>query len=494
VVGLSHKSAPVPILEQVAVSGDTLTKLLRDIALADSVAETVIVSTCNRVEVYADVDRFHAGVTAICELLARHGGVSARDLTPHLYVHYDERAVSHLLDVACGLDSVVVGEGQILGQVRSALKLAEEHGTAGRVLGELGRLALRAGKRARAETGIDRAGQSLVSLAIELGAAATDGAHGPAVPSSQLLAGRDVLVVGAGSMSALAATTAHRGGAASITVANRTGRNAQHLADRVGGRAVALADLPEALADADVVVSCTGATGYVITRELAAAALNRRNTGQLDTGQPSTGQPSTGQPSTGQLNTGRAGRGPLVFLDLAMPRDVEPAVAALPGAVLIGMDQLTEHQTAAGTGDVAAVRAICEAELAAYRSAADAARVAPTVVALRAKAATVVDAELARLAGRLSADSLSGRALDEIAQSMRRVVDKLLHAPTVRVKELAGSPGGEEYAAALRVLFDLDPRAVEAVTRVAPEQAPRHPPEQAPGQAPEQATAQEESL
>ena len=153
-----------------------------------------------------------------------------------------------------------------------------------------------------------------------------------------------------------------------------------------------------------------------------------------------------------------------------MPRDVEPAVAGLPCVALIGMEQLSEHASAVRDDDVAAVRAILEAELAAYQSAMDAARVAPTVVALRAKAANVVDAELARLAGRLSADGLSGHALDEIAQTVRRVVDKLLHAPTVRVKELAGSPGGEEYAAALRVLFDLDPRAVEAVTRAAPEQ------------------------
>ncbi len=179
VVGLSHKSAPVAILEQAAVSGDTLTKLLRDVAAADSVAETFIVSTCNRVEVYADVDRFHAAVTAICELLVRHCGAEARDLTPHLYVHYEDRAVGHLLAVACGLDSVVIGEGQIIGQVRSALKLADEHATVGRVLGELGRLALRAGKRARAETGIDRAGQSLVSVAVELAGG---------------LAGRDVVI------------------------------------------------------------------------------------------------------------------------------------------------------------------------------------------------------------------------------------------------------------------------------------------------------------
>ena len=458
VVGLSHKSAPVAILEQAAVSGDTLAKLLRDVALTDPVAETFVVSTCNRVEVYADVDRFHAGVTAICELLARHCGVQPRDLTAHLYVHYEDRAVAHLLGVACGLDSVVVGEGQILGQVRSALKLAEEHGTTGRVLGELGRLALRAGKRARAETGIDRAGQSLVSVAVELAAAA--------LGTPRSLAGRDVLVVGAGAMSSLAVTTATASGAARIAVANRTRRHAERLAAKAasakaGGQVVALADLGAALARADLVISCTGADGYVITGDLLAT---------------------------------HSVRDPLVILDLAMPRDVDPAVAELPGVVVIGMDRLSEHGTEAGADDVAAVRAICEAELAAYRSAVDAARVAPTVVALRAKAATVVDAELARLAGRLSADGLSVRALDEIAQTMRRVVDKLLHAPTVRVKELAGSPGGEDYAAALRVLFDLDPRAVEAVTRAATEQAaPEQGPGQGPGQGPEQGTVQEDT-
>ena len=443
VVGLSHKSAPVAILEQAAVSGDTLVKLLRDVTLTESVAETFIVSTCNRVEVYAEVDRFHAGVTAVCELFARHCGVPGRELTPHLYVHYEDQAVSHLLAVACGLDSMVVGEGQILGQVRAALKLGEEHGTVGRVLGDLGRVALRAGKRARAETGIDQAGQSLVSVALELAAASlrqTAGNNG--------LAGRDVLIVGAGSMSALAAATARRGGAARIAVANRTRSRAERLAAGVGGDVAALADLPAALAAADIVVSCTGAAGHVITRDLAETAL-----------------------------AGRHRPDPLVLVDLALPRDIEPEVAGLPGVTVIGLDQLGEHATAARAGDVAAVRVICEAELAAYRSAVDAARVAPTVVALRAKAATVVDAELARLASRLSGDGLSGHALEEIAQTVRRVVDKLLHAPTVRVKELAGSPGGEEYAAALRVLFDLDPRAVEAVIRAAPEQPEQ--PEQA---------------
>ena len=456
VVGLSHKSAPVATLERAAVSGDTLTKLLRDVVQAEPVAEAFVVSTCNRVEVYADVDRFHAGVTAICELFARHCGMPPHELTQHLYVHYEDRAVSHLLAVAAGLDSMVIGEDQILGQVRLAVKLAAEHGTAGRVLGELGQLALRTGKRARAETGIGRAGFSLLSAAVELAADRLSPARpspagvDPGDPGPDALAGRDVLIVGAGSMSALAATTAARRGAARIVVANRTREHAERLAASVRTtvtKITGLADLPAAMAAADVLISCTGAAGHVITHDMVSAALTARK---------------APAPST-----------PLVILDLAMPRDVEPAVASLPGVVLIGMDQLSEHATAIRDDDVAAVRAILEAELTAYQSAVDAARVAPTVVALRAKAAKVVDAELARLAGRLNADGLSGHALDEIAQTVRRVVDKLLHAPTVRVKELAGSPGGEEYAAALRVLFDLDPRAVEAVTRAAPEQEVR---------------------
>ena len=452
VVGLSHSSAPVATLERAAISGDTLTKLLRDLVQAEPVAEAFVISTCNRVEVYADVDRFHAGVTAICELLARHGGMPSPELTPHLYVHYEERAVSHLLAVAAGLDSMVVGEDQILGQVRSAIKLAAEHGTAGRVLGELGRLALRTGKRARAETAIGRAGLSLLSAAVEVAAGRS---------GTDALSGRRVLVVGAGSMSALAVATAARSGAASIAVANRTREHAERVAASAGTAATTISgldDLPAALAAADVVISCTGATGQVITLDVASAALAAR-----------TG-PGAASPLDSPRPSPPDSPGPLVIMDLAMPRDVEPGVADLPGVVLIGMDQLREHASAIRDDDVAAVRAILEAELAGYQSAMDAARVAPVVVALRAKAAKVVDAELARLTGRLSADDLSGHALDEIAQTVRRVVDKLLHAPTVRVKELAGSPGGEEYAAALRVLFDLDPRAVEAVTRAAPEQ------------------------
>jgi glutamyl-tRNA reductase len=435
-VGLSHKSAPVPVLERAALSAEALPKLLQDLHHTGDVAGTFVISTCNRVEIYADVDRFHGSVAAICELLSQYSGIPTQELTGNLYVHYEERAVQHLLNVASGLDSMVVGEGQILGQVRTALNAAREHGTLGRVLGDVGSAALRAGKRAHAETGIDRAGASLVSVGIETAVAALGR------PS---LTGQRVLVVGAGSMSSLAATTAGRAGASRITVANRTRGHADRLAAAVGGDTVDLAELPAAIADADLVISCTGASGLVITADLVRQALARRDQARL------------------------------VFLDLAMPRDVGADVAELTGVAVIGMDELAgAGRTAIAvpgiTDDVAAVRAIVDEEFDAYRSAAHAAQVTPTVVALRAKAAEVVDAELARLEGRLqNVDGFDGHTLDEIARTVRRVVDKLLHAPTVRVKELAGSPRGDGYDEALRVLFDLDPRTVEAVTRVEPD-------------------------
>ena len=436
-VGLSHRSAPVALLERAAVSGDARGKLLRDVFQAEPVAGTFVVSTCNRVEIYAEVDKFHAGLSGISDLLARHSGIPLTELTPHLYVHYEDRAVQHLLAVASGLDSMVVGETQILGQVRQALALAREQGTLGRVLDDLGALALRAAKRAHAETGIDRAGANLVSVGVGLAAARL---RPDSQAAGQPLAGLSVLVVGAGSMSSLAVATANRLGAASIVIANRTARRADRLAASVAGATAGLADLPAALAAADLVISCTGADGAVITTGMARGALALRAAG--------------------------AAAGPLVLLDLALPRDVEPAVGELPGVTVLGLDALEAagHAAAAAQAeDVAAVRAIVAEEFAARVSARHAARVAPTVVALRAKAAEVVAAELNRLGGRLG--SLDEHSRAEIARAMHRVADKLLHAPTVRVKELAGSPGGDSYETALRVLFDLDQQAVDAVTR-----------------------------
>lgn len=446
VVGMSHKSAPVPVLERAALSADALPKLLKDLFQAGDVTGTFVISTCNRVEIYADVNRFHGSVAAICELFSRYSGIVTSELTGHLYVHYEEGAVKHLLAVAAGLDSMVVGEPQILGQVRAALNVARENGTLGRVLGDVGSAALRAGKRAHAETGIDRTGASLISVGLEMAAS---------VLGRSSVQGQRVLVVGAGSMSSLAAAGASRSGAARVTVANRTRRHAERLAASVGGGTAGLAELPQEIAAADVVVSCTGASGLVITAAAVQSALARRTAGAAGTG--------SGHP--------------LVFLDLAMPRDVDPQAAALPGVTVVGMEELaaagrSATALASVVDEVAAVRVIVAEEFSAYRAAAHAAQVTPTVVALRAKAAEVVDAELARLTGRLQGtDGLDGRALEEIARAVRRVVDKLLHAPTVRVKELAGSPRGDGYDEALRVLFDLDPRTVEAVTSADPEPA-----------------------
>jgi glutamyl-tRNA reductase len=412
VVGLSHRSAPVTLLERTAVSGERLDPLLHDVHQATSVHGAVVVSTCNRIEVYADVEKFHAGVSSISELLSRHSDVPLDELSKHLYVHYEERAVQHVFSVACGLDSMVVGEGQILGQLRTALKAAQANGTVDRALNELVQQALRVGKRARNETGIDRAGASLVSVG--LGRAGS-------------LEGRRALVVGAGSMSGLAVATLARGGVGEIVIANRTYERGAHLARsaEVPARAIELADLRPAISEADIVVSCTGATGLVITPDM------------ID--------------------------GPVFLLDLALPHDVDPAVRDLPGVTLVALDDLRDADDAPAAGDIESVRRIVCEEVRAFQLGLVAATVAPTVVALRSKAAEVVDAELGRLSGRLP--GLDDKARDEIAQTVRRVVDKLLHAPTVRVKELAASPGGDTYTEALRELFDLDPKAPEAVIR-----------------------------
>ncbi|WP_030267851.1 glutamyl-tRNA reductase [Streptomyces sp. NRRL B-24484] len=425
VVGLSHRTAPVGVLERAALTGEVPTRLLHDAAASATVAEAALVNTCNRIELYADVDKFHAGVAELSLLLAHHSGVDLEELTAHLYVHYEDRAVHHLFSVACGLDSMVVGEGQILGQLRDALARAQDEHTAGRGLNELFQQALRVGKRAHSETGIDKAGQSLVTFGLEQVAAGAGD-----------IAGKRVLVVGAGSMSSLAAATLVRAGVTDLLIANRTAERAERLVTILGtGRTVDFAKVPETLADVDLVVSCTGAAGVVVTAEQVASAV-----------------------------AARTGDGPLAFLDLAMPRDVHHDVHELPGALLVDIESLSHAHSAAGPGaaDVDAVTGIVSDEVAAFGAAQRAARIAPTVVALRSMASDVVSGELARLESRLP--DLDERSRAEIGQAVRRVVDKLLHAPTVRVKQLAAEPGGASYADALRELFDLDPAAVHAVS------------------------------
>jgi len=411
VVGLSHRSASVALLERVAVgvADDALLPVLR---AEPALAEAVVLATCNRVEVYADADGFHAGLEAISRALSALSGVPLEELSAHLYVHYEDRAVRHLFDVACGLDSMVVGESQILGQLRRAYASASDG--AGRTLHELFQQALKVGKRAHTETGIDQAGRSLVSVGLERAMAAV----GP-------LEGRQVLVVGAGSMGALAGATLRRAGAGGVVVANRTAGNALRLATALEGRGIGLDGLESALVEADVVVSSTGATGMVVSFALLRRAVEAR------------------------------GGRPIAILDLALPRDIDPAVRTLPGVTLVDLASLQAvlATTEAGAG-VEATRRIVAEEVEQFLAWQRGVRVAPTVVALRARADAVVDSELARLSSRLPA--LDEQAAAEVRSTVRRAVAALLHAPTVRVKQLGESPDGLTYADALRALFALD--------------------------------------
>jgi glutamyl-tRNA reductase len=422
VVGVSHKTAPVAVLERLALDKDALDKLMRDVASSEHVTEATALATCNRIEIYADVERFHGSVESVSRMLCELADEAPEDVVPHLYVHYDDGAVSHLFHVASGLDSMVVGEGQILGQTREALRVGQEAGTIGPALNTLFQQALRVGKRVHAETDIDKAAPSLVSVALER----ATGHVGP-------VEGRRVLVVGAGSMAGLAVATVSRLGAADVVVASRTQARAERLAQQYGGRSIPLADVESEIASADILVSCTGAAGVVLPLSTVAAA--RTNP-----------------------------QGPLAVIDLALPHDVEPSVADLPGVELIGLARLAEElHDGVIAADIAAVREVVTEEVTAFLTARRSSEVTPTVVALRTMATGVVDAEVARLMSRVPDLDPAVRA--EVEQAVRRVADKLLHHPTVRVKELANETGAVSYAAALAELFSLDPDAVDAVTR-----------------------------
>ncbi|MFF7364897.1 glutamyl-tRNA reductase [Streptomyces sp. NPDC008125] len=489
VVGLSHRSAPVSVLERASLAQDAQVKLLQDTLAAEPAAEATVLATCNRIELYADVDKFHAGVAELSTLLAQHSQVGLDELTPHLYVHYEDRAVHHLLSVACGLDSMVVGEGQILGQIKDALALGQELHTAGRLLNDLFQQALRVGKRAHSETGIDRAGQSLVTFGLEQLAAGQD--------VDAWARGKRALVIGAGSMSSLAAATLARTGVGEIVVANRTRARADRLVEILGqatgpglrARAVEMTAVGEELTRADIVVSCTGSTGLVLTAEAIAKAVGAEyDAAAVPAGKAGTAaavdaldqhaawvENGSGNGLPAQDGTPAAPRrvtvpaqnnGPvrLAILDLAMPRDVDSAAHRVAGVRLVDIESLAEASADAPmAADVDRVRGIVSDEVAAFGAAQRAAHITPTVVALRTMAADVVAGEIARLDGRLP--DLDEKQRAEITQTVRRVVDKLLHAPTVRVKQLASEPGGAGYADALRELFDLDPQTVAAVSR-----------------------------
>jgi glutamyl-tRNA reductase len=407
VVGLSHRTASVALLEKLTLRPGELPAVLAELVGLQYVDEAVVLSTCNRVEVYAAVTAFHGGLTDIGGALAARAGLAMSELAPQLYVHYEADAVRHAFRVAAGLDSMVVGEAQILGQLRDAYGTAGEQGAAGRLLHELLQQALRVGKRVHAETEIDRAGQSVVSAALAYG----QGATAP-------VEGRPALVIGAGAMGALSLATLRRAGAAPLYVTNRGHRRAERLAELHGAEAVPFAEMPSLLERVDVVVSATASPEPVLDAPLISGA----------------------------------GRD-LLVLDLAMPRDVAPEVRELSGVTLVDIELLSGSLSTTADAEERAGEEIVAAEVEAFLTWLRGAEVAPTVAALRARADEVVGAELRRLAQRCPELSDAERA--EVSHSIHRIVQRLLHQPTVRVRQLASAPGGEAYAQALRELFDL---------------------------------------
>ena len=422
VLGLSHHGAPLSLLESVALDPEARTELEVAVLRSEHVTEAVVLSTCNRTEVYAECLTFHGALADITSALAQACSVDRNDLQPHLFVQYEERGIAHLFSVAAGLDSMAVGEAQILGQVRRSLARAQRHGHVGPALNAVLQQALRVAKRVHTETSIDLVSGSLVQAGLARAEAELGG-----------LGGLSVLVVGAGGMGALAATTAARAGARTVVIANRNHDRARTVAERVGGTALPLSGLREALVGADVVISSTGAPARVVLLDDVRDAL-----------------------------AARGGR-PQVYVDLALPHDVDLAVADLAGATRVGLAELGEDLADAGSApQVAEAVDLVTAEVATYLLARSAEAVAPTVTALRTHAAVLVEEELRRLERRMPDLTDAERA--EVRRSVQRVVDKLLHTPTVRVKELARDGQGGSYARALSELFDLDPRDVSLVS------------------------------
>ena len=416
VIGLNHRTTPLDLLERMTIADAGLPKALHDLVSRSDVSEAVVLSTCNRTEVYAVAERFHGAYQDIRDFLGELSFLAPEDFSDNLYTHYDTPAVAHLFSVAAGLDSAVLGESEVLGQVKVAWDRAREEGAAGAALNLLFRHALEAGKRARTETGIARNITSVSQAAVALAGQRLGG-----------LAGRRVLVLGAGEMGEAMVLGLAKAGVADIAVANRTWDRAVELAERAGGRPVRLLDVPAAMADVDVLLSSTGAASPLLEVEDVEAIVAARD-----------------------------GR-PLLIVDIAVPRDVDPAVGALDGVTLLDMDDLrafAEAGTQARKREVAAVQALLDEELERYLDATSAREVAPMIVALRERAEQVRRAELDRYRNRL--DGLDEVQLDAVEGITRGIIGKLLHEPSIALKDAAGSTRGDRLVASLRELFALE--------------------------------------
>ena len=412
VLGLNYKTAPIGLLERMAVPAEHLPKALKSLIDREHVLEAVVLSTCNRVEVYAHVTKFHGGMADVRNFYAEWSGLPPEDFVEATYDHFDDHAAEHLFAVTSGLESMVVGERQIQLQVKQSFQCAQAEQAAGRVLQGLFSQALSVGRRTRAQTGISDGAASMVDVGLDA--------------ATQVLGdlrGRTVLIVGAGKMGGMAAGRV-MGSADAILIANRSADKAQRLAERVGGAVLDFADLESGLAAADLVLSSTGASLPVIEHDAVDAAMKTRP------------------------------ERPLVLVDLAVPRDVDPGCSFVAGVTVLDVDAIRTLTDVGRTGEeVAKARALVEEAARKFAAWRRSVRVEPTIAALRARAEDVRSTEVERFAARLG--ELDERERDAVIALTKGIVNRLLHEPSVRLKEIADARGDDGHAAALRELFDL---------------------------------------
>ena len=419
VIGLNHRTTPVSLLERMAVPAPELPKALHTLERSENLAEVAVLSTCNRTEVYARCTRFHPAVEDVRNFLTDQSSLDPDTISDHLYTYHDDAAVAHLFGVAAGVDSMIVGEGEILGQVREAWQIAEQESAIGPLVSRVFRQAVEVGKRARTETGIGRHAVSVSSAAVAVAGERLGG-----------LEGRRVLVVGAGDVGAGMAIALRGAGVSDIVVANRSAERGAELAARVDGRAIGLDGVVDQLVETDVLLASTGAGDVLLERSDIEATMSRR------------------------------GDRALLIVDIAVPRNVDPGVSQVFGVTLLDIDDLKAFAALSleqRRQEIGTVREIISEELDRFRVERSAREVAPLVSSLRARAEELRAGELARYRSRLaSLDPASREAVDALT---RGIVNKLLHDPTVRVKDAAGTPQGDLYADALATLFDLEAAA-----------------------------------
>lgn len=413
VIGVNHRSGPLSLLERLTFAPEALPKAVVDLAQRDNIREVAVISTCNRTEVYAVTERFHGAYADIRDFLCERAGIGADDLLPHLFSEHDTAAVAHLFDVAAGLDSAVLGESEILGQVRQAWEIAQHEGGSRTTLNLLFRTALTVGKRARTETAIGRGTASVSHAAVEL-----------AQDRLGDLSGRKILVVGAGAMGEGIAVALAGAGASDIVVANRTAERGRELAERVGGTSIGFERLSDAIGAADLILTCALSEEPLISAEL--------------------------------IDLSRVPRRPLLIIDVAVPRNVVAEAGAIPDVTVLDIDDLSswaDRGRSARLGEVELVRAIVAEEADRFDAETIALQAAPLVTALHDHGESIRLAELARYRARLATLEAEER---EIVEALTKgIVAKLLHTPTIRLKDQAGTPQGERNAAAVSDLFDL---------------------------------------